>query len=217
MARDTGNTGTLISGAITHNVGTGNFAFSGWLYLNSGGTEEAIINYGAAHPELYIGTDNPATIKLFWSGVDSFGSTNTAALSAWHSFVFQKVGDNFEMWLNNVRGANRTGFSSASLANDAIKLLCGDGIINGAISDVAFWTRALTSAEIAELHSGNSPIALVNQSGLFSYWRLTGSSSPEPDEISGYDLTVTGTTQVASPSLNYDRTARIGGGSRSKT
>ncbi len=81
----------------------------------------------------------------------------------------------------------------------------------GSIAEVAIWDTNLSTAELALLNTAHGiydgySALLVQRSHLKHYWRLTGNSSPEPDEISGYDLTLTGTTRSDGPVIDYGTT-----------
>lgn len=75
------------------------------------------------------------------------------------------------------------------------------------VAEAGIWNVALTDSEIASLARGVSPRD-IRPGSLVSYWRLMGRSSPEPDFVGRYDLTLFNTpTQAAHP-----RIVRHGGG-----
>lgn len=68
--------------------------------------------------------------------------------------------------------------------------------MSGRIAEAAFWSVALTAAEIASLAKGFSP-ALVRPQSLVEYWPLVGRLSPETGPKGAASLTVTGATAGA--------------------
>lgn len=63
----------------------------------------------------------------------------------------------------------------------------------GKIAHAAFWSVALTDAEVALLAAGISPLQ-IQRANLICYLRRMGTASPEVDEIAGATFTVTGAT-----------------------
>ena len=71
------------------------------------------------------------------------------------------------------------------------------------IAEAAVWNVDLTDAEVAILAAGYSPL-FVRPQFLVAYWSLFGDSSPEPDIIGGYDMTLNnGPTQATHPIIHY--------------
>lgn len=80
--------------------------------------------------------------------------------------------------------------------------------VNADISEIAIWDTALTSGEVARLSQAHGSYVgysakLIQPAHLKHYWRITGSDSPEVDEINGANLTVVGTTAATHPLIDY--------------
>jgi hypothetical protein len=69
---------------------------------------------------------------------------------------------------------------------------------------------ALTDDEAVILSLGYSPV-FVRPANLVAYWPLVGRSSPEPDIVGGYDMTLVGSPTVADhPRIIYSTSDRLG-------
>jgi hypothetical protein len=73
---------------------------------------------------------------------------------------------------------------------------------DGDLAECAIWNIALAPADVTLLAAGKSP-ALVQPGALVAYYKLLGTSSPEPDEKGGTGITVNGATFAAHPPIDY--------------
>jgi hypothetical protein len=71
---------------------------------------------------------------------------------------------------------------------------------DGSMADLCIWapSSVLTSGDASSLAAG-ARANTVRTSEVAYYWRLDGTTSPEPNTVGGIDLTVTGATFVADP------------------
>ena len=82
-----------------------------------------------------------------------------------------------------------------SVVHDGVSAYGWDGYL----AEIGIWNIALSDAEIAILAEGYSPLFIRPQS-LIAYWSLWGNSSPEPDVVGGYDMTLNNNpTSIAHP------------------
>ncbi len=75
----------------------------------------------------------------------------------------------------------------------------------GKLAHFAFWDRALTDAELAEMATDGWSPALY-PTDLVAHYLLDGQHNPEPDEETANTLTVTGTTTDLGPALATENT-----------
>lgn len=82
--------------------------------------------------------------------------------------------------------------------------------LTGAIAHAAFWSASLSSAEIASLATGTSPL-LIRPASLIEYWPLRGLAcdAPEPGVYSGRNLSVVGTSWARDPSPVWSPSLRV--------
>jgi hypothetical protein len=73
---------------------------------------------------------------------------------------------------------------------------------DGDLAECAIWNIALAPADVTLLAAGKSP-ALVQPGALMAYYKLLGTTAPEPDEKGGTGLTVTGATAATHPPIDY--------------
>ncbi len=132
---------------------------------------------GGAMPVLYVGT-NGRLYGHFWNNtVTSMASTGTVTDGAWHQAVLTASGTSQVLYLDGVQA----GTESGQLANIDPYDIVGAGVFNsngwpaapggnvwshfnGQISDVAFYQRALSGTQIAQLYSAvKVPSSLLTQ------------------------------------------------------
>lgn len=83
------------------------------------------------------------------------------------------------------------------IGRDSNSILSAQVDFTGEIAEAAIWNVALSSAEIAQLADGVSPL-LVRPESLVAYWPLIGNDSPETDRLGAFPLTVTSATKGTS-------------------
>jgi len=148
-------------------------------FISSDGTNENIA--------VATGTITTGTWHHAWGTIDSNSYTrarfNGGGLGA--SFVYSRT-----LTLGNSRIAVR---ETGSLAD----------YFGGRIAEVAIWNTDIHWDYGIDLANGASPFD-IEVNNLAAYWPVWGDASPEPDLISGYDMTLSNApTQVAHPSARY--------------
>jgi hypothetical protein len=201
----------LVAGSLVNPL-TSDFCPSGWLYLDSLAANNSIFCTGATsdgEDGTHIWVDTNGAVQLAFN--DSVqGSRLTGALSAngavvvstWYHWAvnFDRDG-NATLYLNGVAklsvaisthaaslGATRTRFG-----NDG-----GTTYFNGRMSDVYYWTRVLTTAEITWLYQLGNPRS-YNEFGTAGDGAalLTGLPAGWPmHEVSGTRADVVGTNTL---------------------
>lgn len=74
---------------------------------------------------------------------------------------------------------------------------------DGDLAEAAMWSAALTTAEIAILAQGYSPLC-VRPESLVAYWPLIGDASPERERVGRVEMTLTNApTAVAHPRVLF--------------
>jgi Concanavalin A-like lectin/glucanases superfamily len=144
-------------------------------------------------------------------GFTSVNTTNTAALSAWHSAT--AVWASTSLRRAYIDGGDRTDdditdpfvpatqtFLSIGYARDGL-----DAYYGGRLAYVFIWNIALTDAEVASWHGGSIP----QQANLIAAYDMTTDhgTSTMPDAIGSFDLAITGATFSSdNPSTSYSLT-----------
>jgi hypothetical protein len=110
-----------------------------------------------------------------------------------------------------VAGSEVGSASLGAMDNDTVRFNLGNGAgaWNGDIAEVAQWSVALTTDEIAALAKGLSPL-LVRPTALQFYAPVIGRYSSEPAIVGGYTGTIFGTATVADhPRIIYPESPRV--------
>lgn len=161
--------------------------------LNSG----TILGVGANASNNYIALAMLDTGQPFFetspSSVDANGPSNATADAWCHVAGVQSSTTNRVCYLNGVAGTANTGSSNPS-GMDRVTIgqlrLNGNlvSVWNGDVAEAAIWSAALTTAEIAMLSAGVSPL-FVRPASLVFYAPLLGSAAgPEKDLRGGRAL-----------------------------
>lgn len=84
---------------------------------------------------------------------------------------------------------------------------------NGDIAEIAVWDISLSDAEVSQLAAGTAPTS-VQAGNLKMYCRLLGTTSPEPDDVGVFDLTLNGSVPAGAdhPTIGGGGAAAEGGG-----
>jgi hypothetical protein len=103
-----GSTGYLtIATNAAFTYGTGDFTIECWVYINSTGTAQYIIdqrNSGTATaiiPTIYISTT--ATLRYYVNGADRITGTTTLSISTWYQVVVARSSTSTKMFLNGTQ------------------------------------------------------------------------------------------------------------------
>ena len=142
------------------------------------------------------------------------GGTAAAANSAtgYSANTWTHAGASFESStsrygiIEGVKGTvNTSNISPTSNVTELGRLInagAGSQYLSGDLAEVGIWNVTLDDADWLMLAAHYSPM-MVKPESLVAYWRLTGRSSPEPDEFGSFDATLTGTAQSDHPTIWY--------------
>ena len=148
------------------------------VFGNSGGNGRDFQAHTPYSGTIYFDTAGcctaPYRINAAMTTFAPYNAMGTGYWTNWHNFVLIKNGSDKQVWLDGQMFLEGTG--TASLATDINKLyianIAGGGYsAHGQIDDFAVFGDALSSAAIAQLASGLSPISL-GDTNLLAYWNF---------------------------------------------
>ena len=135
-------------------------------------------------------------------------STTTFVTATEYAFVLTYDGANIRLWVNGTLDKTQAATGNIGNANKGFQIgrmtegLNSGRLFDGKMSEVAVWTRALTTGE-AEAISGKRFSPLFFPGNLTEYVPIIGRASPEPN-LKGGTGTVTGTmANLAHPRIIY--------------
>lgn len=161
------NIGTKLVSTISPLTGTGDWSVSLWAKTSTSGVSQQLWTLGNSAQAtntlagLYVYTDNK--IQFYVAGANVAKTTSTVAIDGnYHHIVVTKTGDNFVVYLDGISSATGTR-SSLNLGTD----LHSVGYDNpnsrfpwgGQLDEVGYWSRALSTTEIASLHNSGAGLA----------------------------------------------------------
>jgi hypothetical protein len=126
-------------------------------------------------------------------------ASGSYSANAWHHAAYVIASTTSRtVYLNGSAGTEGTASVTPSgMDTTSVGRLVYGGVpqdyMSGRIAELAFWSVALTAAEIASLAKGFSAL-LVRPQSLVEYWPLIGRLSPETGPKGAASLTVTGAT-----------------------
>jgi hypothetical protein len=175
------------------NVTNAVVAGSGTTYFGNGSLSLTFSD-GGATPR--IGVSLHTGGGTFGIGYRGPGGVGDPVLSGWHCFIATYDNSTLKLYMDGVLldTVSASGDASSTLITDHICLgivnFGGAHSYNGIIDDTKFYTRPLTSPEIAAASAGQyAPFSSCSH-----WWPFDeGSGSTAHDAIGGYDLTLYGT------------------------
>lgn len=185
-----------------------------WFRQTSATTAVAMAITGTTNANRFdLDVTNTGVVRAISNGAGAGSafadSTAGATLNAWSHgcAVFAGVADR-RAYLNGAnKGTNTTSRTPVTLAATRIGsfLTASDFPFPGDMAEAAMWSVALSDAEVAVLATGIAPYE-VQRSSLVAYWPLIGLTSPEPDVVGSFPMTLTGTpAQAAHPFMFYGK------------
>jgi hypothetical protein len=147
----------VLTSTINHNIGTGNFTYSAWVYptglKGAGATLCAFMGNGNYAPTFGFDLNGyPSQLGFFWSGWNGFGTT--LSLNQWYCVTMTRVGTLITGYLN-ANACPVTYNVGFSMDNDRY-VIGRSGVdyapdtFKGNISQVSIYNRALTATEIQQ-------------------------------------------------------------------
>ena len=134
--------------------------------------------------------------------------------NSWHHYVFIKKADYKQVWIDGKLFLE--GYSTGVLATNLNGLLLGaetggNNRLHALVDDYAFFSTALTEAQINSIRTGTLPSALPASAGLIGYWNFNDAATQPADPArltavrSGANITIqwapAGGTLESSPAL----------------
>ncbi len=188
------------------NLAGGGMTIAGWVYINTNSLyQEAILDKrdvgGTMQYQFYV--ENSAAKLAFYTGTQ-YNSTSAVGSNGWHHVAVtlsNSSNGNLTFYIDGVQSgtASSVNLGSGTSARVAIgsQGSADYDFFHGAIDELGVWSRALSSAEIANLYNSGS--------GLAYPFATTGSSRQEsyagytPDDSYLYSTS----TQNILPAVSY--------------
>jgi hypothetical protein len=147
----------VLTSTINHNIGTGNFTYSAWVYptglKGAGATLCAFMGNGNYAPTFGFDLNGyPSQLGFFWSGWNGFGTT--LSLNQWYCVTMTRVGTLITGYLN--ANACPVTYNVGFSMDNAQYVIGRSGVgyapdtFKGNIAQVQIYNRALTAAEITQ-------------------------------------------------------------------
>lgn len=219
MARELSGTGQYYSGTQSFFTGTLPVTMACWYRVDSVSSSMGLMSLrSAANGALRLGyrgdlANDPlyATVRTTGgmfanASVDSGVAANTWAHAA---AVFASTTSR-TAYTNGTAGTTNTTSRDAGTSINTVDVgnFGGGTLLDGQVAEAAIWTVALTTAEIALLADGLSPLFVRPQSLAFyaPLFGRAGAGGEEEDWVGGAPLTATGSPTVAEhPRIIYPR------------
>ena len=167
---------------------TGDISVSAWFKTSSTGVQKQIIGRGADWVmngwSLFVAGDNKVKIMLNAGGYPVAASNTTVTDGEWHHVLGVRDSSggagSLKLYLDGVEGVSVDGGSTAMANGSETWIASGTNFgskMNGKISNVAVWNKALTPTEALKLYNSGVPsdLSSFNPSPI-SWWSL-GSDS----------------------------------------
>ena len=167
---------------------TGDISVSAWFKTSSTGVQKQIIGRGIDWVmngwSLFVAGDNKVKIMLNAGGYPVAASSTTVTDGEWHHVVGIRDSSggagSLTLYLDGVEGVSADGGSTA-MANGSETWIAsgtnGGSKMNGKISNVVVWDKALTSTDALKLYNSGVPGDLSNFNPTPVSWWSLGSDS----------------------------------------
>jgi len=149
---------------------TGDFYIACWINAPSNIATEFIFartaysgSYTGAGLILIINVDGTVSLQVTddaWATTDTITSSQPVDTSSWKLIVAQRVGANFELWLDGTKAATDAAVSAAagSLSNTSATLKIGDAhalgaIFTGSLAMLRFGAGSLSAEQISKMYA----------------------------------------------------------------
>jgi hypothetical protein len=140
------------------------------------------------------------------------GSTAITNSTGWFHVVLTRSSNSFTLYING--SSDGTGSYSGSLFDNSEPIEFGQGNgtnnserLDGYLDEIAFWNKALSSAEASALYNSGSGLSAASNSGNYSslsdlvgYWKFSENSGTTAYDLSslGHHGTISGATYSTS-------------------
>lgn len=173
---------------------------AGWAYLSNTGSpyyDHFYIKNGPGTSYHGLVTGEGLTSLYCFSGDDSSNFGNSVGTGLSYS-AWQHVGGVYNGTSSRTAYVNGTAATADTTTVTPSTFTRMSMAQNGAATsqysyaEWAIWDAALTSAEMASLAAGFSPL-MIRPGSLVAYWPIYGKVSGEPDYVGGFNWSLTGT------------------------
>lgn len=224
MARQFNGTNEyLLSASALTAITTTQSVFSVWLWIDAFDTAgDPAFHVGAATGNGHFQWNPNHSTGNFLIGHRGNVNLNTILMArpsaaAWHHIVANHdltvaLNEIPTVWVDGVMLTIGSGLTQSATNNNASMTVTTQLLYvmrdsssfrtAGRIAEIAIWTGInFVQADVDALYSGGAGALAtsVQNSNLSYYWRILGTTAPEPPTTGGINLDVTGTTQVAHP------------------
>lgn len=158
--------------------GTGDFAVSVWVKIDSIGAGQIIFSKHYNNYELNI--NGGGTIVGYVGGLTSSVGTTVVSAGVWYHVVMTRIGSTLFMYLDRTETSQSNNTASTSNTTDIIEIgsRAGEGIfLTGNICQASVWNKGLSLQEVIELYNDGNPIDETTHSAaanLVSFWEMGG-------------------------------------------
>jgi hypothetical protein len=170
-------------------VGAGDFTLSFWLKCSAASANDTVFSsyINTTGYRLFSFRNDTHHLNVLLGGLGGLDAATAADDGAWHHWAFRRSGSIVTVWLDGVQDAS-SGLGSGDCSSDYGRTIgndfgggFGDRTPTALMDDMAEWTRALSSTEIAGLAAGTTDPATLTTS-LKALWRFeegTGTSAAD--------------------------------------
>lgn len=181
-----GNDDYIEMGTVNHNIGTGDFTLSAWVYptVLTADTWRPVIQINSWKPGMYTNLQSSNQWGMYWLG--EYASGNSLSVNNWYHLVIVRQSGMIRFYQNSTQTPNTYNITT-SVSNGDLEI----GRTNptqsqgGTIDEVRIYNRALSPAEVSKLYNW-AP-------GPVGHWKLdenTGTTAYDTSS-NGNDLTLT--------------------------
>jgi hypothetical protein len=147
----------VLTSTINHNIGTGNFTYTVWVYptglKGSGATLASFMGNGEYSPTFGFDLNNyPNQLGYYWNGWKGFGSNPT--LNQWNHVAMTRIDTLITGYLNGV--ACPTTYIDGQSMSNSQNVIGRSGVqyapdvFRGSISNIQIYNRAFSQTEILQ-------------------------------------------------------------------
>ncbi len=223
MARELSSLGSLGANSRLYNASAcdfqnADFSIALWLYPNSVSTLLFKGRYGTAGWYAQIGRSTSLGLDFVsynGSTVDeTYSTASFISTGQWQHIGITRSGSSVKFFRDGVEASYGASGSHGVITSSSDEFVVGaywiraDLSTTGHYAEIATYDSALSSAQIASLARGFSPM-LVSAATLRNYWPLIGRATTEPDLTGAGPLSNLDLTQSSHPRVIYPRRKQV--------